>query len=383
MSAVRVMLWVQHLLGIGHQRRAALIARSLRMRGAEVCYVSGGDPVPDLDLGGARLVQLPPARAADARYRTLLDAEGNPVSPQWRSARREALLETFDEFRPQVLITETYPFGRRLLRFELEPLIDRAAAARPRPRLVSSVRDILQARSATRNADTAELIRERFDLVLVHGDPALVELSASFPPANLIRGRIRYTGYVVETGPAAAGNDAGCGVLVSGGGGVVAEKLLETALEARPRCALQEEPWRVLAGPAVSAAAFSRLKGFAADGVCVERNRPDFPQLLAACRVSVSQAGYNTLLEGAAARARAVVVPFSGDGENEQPMRAALWARKGLITVLPAEQLDPIDLAEAMDRAAQLPRPAAGVLDLEGAERSAELVLGLASECGP
>src|SRR5262245_37790331 len=37
-----VMIYVQHLLGIGHQRRAAAIARALCKRALPVCYVSGG-----------------------------------------------------------------------------------------------------------------------------------------------------------------------------------------------------------------------------------------------------------------------------------------------------------------------------------------------------
>jgi Predicted glycosyl transferase len=49
---------------------------------------------------------------------------------------------------PQVLITEQFPFGRTQLRFELVPLIEAARAMRPRPLIVSSVRDVVR-RSAS------------------------------------------------------------------------------------------------------------------------------------------------------------------------------------------------------------------------------------------
>ena len=39
-----VFFYVQHLLGIGHLRRAAIIARALRRRGIDVDFVSGGAP---------------------------------------------------------------------------------------------------------------------------------------------------------------------------------------------------------------------------------------------------------------------------------------------------------------------------------------------------
>ena len=67
----RVFFWVQHLLGIGHLRRAATLARGLAQRGCDVLLVSGGAPVPGLDLGQARLHLLPPLRARDESLREL------------------------------------------------------------------------------------------------------------------------------------------------------------------------------------------------------------------------------------------------------------------------------------------------------------------------
>ncbi|HSS65699.1 MAG TPA: glycosyltransferase [Gammaproteobacteria bacterium] len=382
MSRVRVMLWVQHLMGIGHQRRAALIAERLCRRGAEVCYVSGGYPVPDLNPGAARLVQLPPARAADASYRTLLDERGEPVSAAWQRGRRELLLEAFDDFRPHALVTESYPFGRGLLRFELEPLIERASQARPRPRVICSVRDIIQRRSQKRDQAIAELVLARFDRVLVHSDPKVVEFAASFSAADAIRERLLYTGYVADdAAEGAAGEIAGTGVLVSGGGGVVAGRLLEAAIRARPLSRLRHEPWRVLAGPAVGEPEFQELKKFADGSVRVERNRADFSALLAASRVSVSQGGYNTLVDVIRARARAVVVPFSDGDQTEQPARARLFAGKDLVQVLASNELTPSRLAAAIDKAAHGPRPAAGILDLSGADRAAEMVIAGLGEC--
>lgn len=379
MSAVRVMIWVQHLLGIGHQRRAALIAKQLHRLGAEVCYVSGGYPLKDLDTGAAARVQLPPTRAADAGYKTLLDGDGRPVSDAWRRARRRALLAAFDDFRPAALITESYPFGRGLLRFELEPLLDRVVAARPRVRLICSVRDIVQPRGRKRNEGIAALVRSRFDAVLVHSDPGIVDFGASFPQSDQIHDRIRYTGYVSENAGVGGSRVAGegVGVLVSGGGGVVAERLLETALLACPLSDRRHEPWRLLAGPGIGDAAFERLQHAAGNGIRVERNRSDFSALLEACRVSVSQGGYNTLLDVVTARARGVVVPFSEGDQSEQPTRARLFAQKNLIQAVLADPT-PADLAAAVDAAAAAPRPPAGVLDLNGAERSAEIVLELA-----
>ena len=61
--------------------------------------------------------------------------------------------------------------------------------------------------------------------------------------------------------------------------------------------------------------------------------------MLRRCRVSVSQAGYNTVLDILAAGARAVVVPFASERETEQQLRAERLAARGVLELLPETQL--------------------------------------------
>ena len=114
--------------------------------------------------------------------------------------------------------------------------------------------------------------------------------------------------------------------------------------------------------------------------VVVERARGDFTTLLANCEISVSQAGYNTLMELAQSGARAVVVPFAGGHESEQTLRAHCFAERGLLEIVPESALAPATLAAAIDRAARRPRPAPGEIDLQGARRSASLIARWAME---
>ena len=64
---------VQHLLGIGHLKRAATLAGALAREGFEVTLASGGMPVENIVPAGVQLVQLPPASAEDASFRHLVD----------------------------------------------------------------------------------------------------------------------------------------------------------------------------------------------------------------------------------------------------------------------------------------------------------------------
>ena len=375
----RILIHVQHLMGIGHQSRAALIARALDAAGAEATYVSGGFPVPGLDVGGAEFIQLPAARAADRHYRGLVDEELRPVGEAWRRARRDHLLRVLEERRPDVVVTETYPFGRRLLRFELLPLLDRLAAEHPATRLVSSVRDIVERRSKPeRERETLELVRSRYHRVLVHSDPEVVPFGASFPFAAEMGDRLSYTGYVAQAPGPGEGEAGRNEIVVSAGGGRVGEALLRTAIAARPLSAHSKREWRVLVGPDLPESGLSRLREEAPAGVRIERNRRDFPHLLARCRASISQAGYNTATDILRAGTRAVLVPYADSGEREQTLRAEVLAARGFATVLPPDRLAPESLAVALDAAAELPRPHGQHIRLDGARRAASLILGSA-----
>jgi predicted glycosyltransferase len=90
--------------------------------------------------------------------------------------------------------------------------------------------------------------------------------------------------------------------------------------------------------------------------------------------LSVSQAGYNTVMETLSARARAVMVPFAGGGEAEQTMRTRLLVARGLVEMVEEESLDARSLAAAIERAFDRPRPSPGAIDLGGAAASARLL---------
>lgn len=371
----RVLFHVQFLLGIGHLQRSLRIAEALIERGIAVTLLQGGPPVPEVDRApGIDLVQLPPIRARDATF-ALVDANGNPVDEGLRAARRELLLAAFAAARPDTVVIEGYPFARRAFRFELDPLI--AAARAAGSRVVCSVRDLPTVRDdPQRHRDIVARVLADFDEVLVHGDPHFIPFDVPFPPAAEIADRLVYTGYVANPVEADSGTAPSGEVLVSVGGGAAGQALLAAALEARRRGCLADRPWRILAGATLTGAAFAALLRDAPAGVIVERFRADFPALLRRCHVSVSQAGYNTVLDIIAARARAVLVPFSAERETEQLIRAQHLARLGGAELVRESVLTPVHLAAAIERAAA--RDAVPLaIDMGGAARSAAAIARL------
>jgi predicted glycosyltransferase len=371
----RVMIYVQHLLGIGHLRRASLLANALASHNFEVDLVSGGMPVSGLSLHRVNYHQLPPVRSLDGQFDQLVDESGDLIDQDWKQQRSHALLELFEALSPDALITETFPFGRRMMRFELLPLLQLARRQASSPLVISSIRDILQPKSKPgRDQEILQWVESYFDKILVHGDEHFASLGDTYSLADEITDKTFYTGYISEP---TNGNQIRAGseheVLVSGGGGAASLPLLKTAIDAKPRSKLNRQTWRLLVGHGIDANSFEQLQHTAGAGVIVERNRSDFPALLQRCAVSVSQAGYNTVCDILRSGARAVMVPFSDADEVEQSLRANLLQRHNRVISLEQQALTAESLAAAVDRASEMPQQSIS-MRMNGAEVSAGLL---------
>ena len=172
-------------------------------------------------------------------------------------------------------------------------------------------------------------------------------------------------------------------VLVSAGGGRVGARLLEAAIDARPLSCLSARPWRLIAGGNLAGDAFQALNARLPGGVLLERQRDDFPALLANSLLSVSQAGYNTVLEGLRFHKPMVLVPFETATETEQRTRAEHLVQLGFAEVVWESELTPHALAGAIDRAWRARPVTKPELCLDGAARSADLVAALAATPAP
>jgi predicted glycosyltransferase len=374
--SLRVFIAVTHLLGAGHLTRAAAIGRAFAAAGHRVTLVSGGMPAALIPTDGLDLIQLSPVRSAGEDFRSLLDADGEPASPAYLAGRRDHLLQAFGAAQPDVVITELYPFGRRILAPEFKALLDEARAQVPRPLVACSLRDILVAPVKPGRVEEAHrLVAEFYDCLLVHGDPALVRLDASWPVDDMIRSRLLYTGYVDGEPASAPGprGDSGSGpILVAGGSSAAALPLYRAVLGAAALLPLR--PWHMLVGSGVPAVAFVGLQNLAPANVVVERARPDFRDLMRDAAVFVGLAGYNTVVDLFSAGTRAVLVPFERGRETEQRLRAERLQAAGLATLLPETALSPETLAEAVHIALSRPRPGAAALDCRGAAATVAII---------
>ncbi|WP_394690219.1 glycosyltransferase family protein [Hoeflea sp.] len=373
MTGQSVLFYVQHLLGIGHLARASRISQALVQDGYDVTMVTGGLPVKGFPPATVRHVALPPVVSADAGFSGLADMHGNPVDEAFKDQRRAKLLDTLATLKPDIVLIEAFPFGRRQMRFELLPFLKAIHATKPRPRVYSSVRDILQARAKPgRDEESVALLNTWFDGVLVHGHPDFVRLDETFPLAGAIQDKIIYTGLVAAPKTQAGKTDI-FDIVVSAGGGAVGANLVEAATGAAQRLP-QSLRWCLIAGPNMPQLDYDRIVQSLGSNVELHRFREDFRDLLKAAELSVSQAGYNTVGDVLEAGCRSVVVPFTSGGETEQQVRADRLVLRGLARSIHETDLDADRLADEITHALALSKPKGHGIDLGGASRTAAIL---------
>lgn len=347
----RVVIVVQHLLGAGHLIRAMLLAEALAKSNCHVILFSGGFPI-DRAVNGYEFFQLPSTQAKDTDFTNLVDEQGQRITDDWRQRRADILLSSIRNFKPDIVITETFPFGRRQFRFELEPLIQWVQKQK-KVRLIASIRDILQRRTNKRNQQTVETLKQYYDAVLVHGDEQLFNLQASFDLTKHIQHLLHYTGYIQPSRLVKNTHQTTLltnEIIVAGGTGTVSRPLLKTANVTSTLFKQSKYSWRLLTGLPLQSLNISPN-----NNVVIEKNRPDYYTLLSNCALSISQAGYNTSLDILSSGVRSLMVPFSGDGETEQTDRAQALAQAGRVVCLSESNLSPNTLTDAVKKALALP----------------------------
>ncbi|MBL9054519.1 MAG: glycosyltransferase, partial [Tabrizicola sp.] len=165
-------------------------------------------------------------------------------------------------------------------------------------------------------------------------------------------------------------------VVVSAGGGAVGAALIAGCLGAAG--ALPEvRRWCIVTGPNLPPEKLGQFQAAARPGVEIFRFRRDFAALLGSAELSISQAGYNTVCDILGAGCRALLVPFASGGETEQTRRANRLAELGLASVLTEQELSSATMTKAIRQALSGPKPPPATLQLDGASRSAAILVDL------
>lgn len=381
---MNILIVVTHLLGSGHLRRAINLAQEFVTSGHSVTLASGGLPVKNFSTEGFALEQLPPLRSDGTNFTRLLDADGDVADDRYLQAREDRLREIVKSLQPEVIITELFPFGRRMLRREFIGLLEAAQSIPSVPAVLSSVRDILAAPSSEKKVlQTEALIEKYYDGVLVHSDPATTPLGVSWPVTDLIQSKLFYTGYVAQSVSEYTTNKNTAEIIVSAGGGSVGRRVYETAIEAARLSS--RTSWRILVGGSDAQQEVARLQTLAASSSAdstthIEPNRPDFRELLSRAACSVSMCGYNTAIDLLLTGTPGVLIPFDAGGEKEQTLRAASLSERAAYKLLLDKDLTAESLQQAVAQATEAGRFATDKKQFNGALETVRFATRLAEQ---
>jgi len=368
-------------MGMGHLVRSLALAESLSDRFRVMLLNGGRMPKGFVPPAGVQIINLPPLGIDDANQ---LVSHDKRISVERALDRRKKMIRTcFDNLRPAVVVLELFPFGRKKFASELRPLLETAHSDERRALVVSSLPDILVTPKINqlKHDDRAAMLANQFlDLILVHSDPSFAHFDESFHPSVSLKVPVMHTGFVVPRSTPAARVETGRKrIVISAGGGIVGETLLRTALEAL--CHFRNDPqveMKIIAGPFFPDEAWNTLRALARGKpqLSVVRHVNNLHDELREASVSISQAGYNTCLDVLRAGVPALLVPFEKENDNEQPKRASRLQRLGAARVLDQQDLNPARLGLAI-RELMNAKMVKLQLDLDGAERSAQVIASL------
>lgn len=337
-------------------------------------------PLPE----GLRRFELP-ALMMDADFKGIYATDAGTDVETIKARRRDSLMALMRSERPHLFLIELYPFGRKAFRFELEPVLEGIQdGLLPPCRVVCSLRDILVEKTDTAAYEARVLKQlERFDALLVHGDPTVITLDETFGAVDRIDIPLIYTGYIASrpSSHARAAERERLGltkedrlVVVSAGGGKVGDPLMAAAVGAFER--LGADPrlhMHLITGPYGDADLFQALLDKADRRLTIERFNEHFLELLTAADLSVSMGGYNTCMNLLAAQVpRALIWPFAQN--REQRLRVERLMGQAPLHLLTDADLTAERLAERVSLLLDQPPGPAGGVRLDGAEASARWV---------
>jgi predicted glycosyltransferase len=391
----RLMFYCQHILGIGHLIRSTEIVRGLT-NDFQICFINGGEIVKGFEIpDGIELVNLP-AIKTDTEFRELQVPTGFQTIDEVLEYRRDQLLAVFDRIQPDVLMIELFPFGRRRFSAELIPLLDRAKAHGTK--IVCSLRDIVVTKQdqARHEEKVCKLMNRYFDLLLIHGDPAFIPLEASFSRTPDLNCAVHYTGYVVQ-----GVRNQGLGVreqaaptasthppihpstplskpliLTSVGGGRFGHDLL-TCVAAASELLETKIPHHIqlFTGPFAPDAVVEQLQTIAQQrpNLTVDRYTPNLLAYMQQADLSISMAGYNTTMNVLTTGVRSMLLPFTGNDDQEQTIRSQRLEQLGVVTLIRPSDLHPEVFADRIIECLQK-SPTSMQFDLSGVENTANLI---------
>jgi len=376
-----IFIHCQYVYGIGHFVRAVELAKGLSER-FQVYLLNGGEVVPNFQLpSSVIIIQLP------AIYKNESDDYLSPVDTSKSlqdcfTLREKIINEAVRFFKPDILITEHFPFGL-LFEREVMGLIGEVKQVNPLAKIVGSVRDIIESSiGGVRDSHVCDILNETYDLLLVHGDEKFAPLSTSFPKINEMSIPVVQTGYISRRIPTIGDATSDPIILASVAGGRLGNELLDVLIDSHVKIRAGMKHKMVL-----FSGAFQKDFGVLKDKVAsLESEDLDihkfdsqkYMMYLTNASLIISLGGYNSIIESVSAKKPMLI--YNRDflaGNEEQQLRIRLFEMSGHLDVIKSEDLETKRISDIiLDKLGKAHSPLPD-LNLNGVKNSIDSLLNL------
>lgn len=361
-------------MGIGHLVRSFALVNSLK-KSFQVTLVSGGVFPEGMSIPeGINFIQLP-AIGIDAN--NALTAIGTSESAfNIMRVRQKRMINVYNEILPDIFITEYFPFGKIQFLGELSPILKRIKSSEKPVQVVCSLRDILEPNYLANNMGqdlSVSIINEFYSSILVHGDAEFIRLEETCPQLKRMQVPVSYTGYVTDQKYIPKIDRKHFKeIILSAGGGKVAEPFISKMVKSFQKFGFGEGTvLRIVTGPIYPIDAYKILeKSVDSDpNIILTRSVESLSTLWQHARLSISQGGYNTLMELICSRIPALIFPHSNENNSEQEFRATKLQQEELVKMLGFANTSEEEIALAVKNALHF-IPADKEINLNGAENT-------------
>mgnify|MGYP001793640633 CR=1 FL=1 len=387
----KLLFYCQHILGMGHLVRSMEIVRGF-MSDFQVCFINGGQIIKEFEIpDGVDVINLP-AIKTDSEFKQLKPVDESLSLAEVQELRKNKLLQIAEEFQPDVLIIELFPFGRGKFSFELIPFLEKLQDSKKPVKIVSSLRDIVVTKTNQEKYENkvCRLMNQYFDMLLIHGDPNFITLNQSFSRVKDIQSQTEYTGYVVQkpaVNPELTKEDREILdseqplILVSVGGGRFGHELIDCVVESadilKQKIPHQIQVFTGPFSPDDKVKLWQKLTE-SKQNINVSRYTRNLISYMQKADLSISMSGYNTTLNVMTTGVRAMILPFKGNNDQEQRIRAGKLDSLGVVKMLDESDLHPeIFSQKLIDYLAIEPKKLE--FDFNGVENTAALIKNLVS----
>lgn len=378
----KIVIHCQYVYGIGHFVRTIELAKGLS-RYFSVYILNGGEIVPNMDVPSEiNIIQLP-AIYKEENAKHLSSVDPSFTIEECLIKRRSIINDTVSNLKPEILITEHFPFGL-LFKDEVESLISRVKLLDPKVKIVCSVRDIIESANGYKyDGITIELINKWYDLILIHGDHNYSQLKNTFPKFNEILVQTYHTGYIVKTIEGITNkNNPIPTILASIAGGRLGKELLEALIDNHLLLKNKIKHKLVLFTGAFEAN-FKELKQRALklnseDIILHDFDRENYLSYFTKADLVISLGGYNSIIESVSNYKRILVYQREfTQGNQEQDLRINLFNELGLLKVIYRTDLKTKVLTELITKSLKNDTIEPINIKTDGAACSTELIFNL------